>query len=324
MIECGPVLAGRGATLFLGSGLMERLDCDRMFVAVLELGSFARAAEKLGTSSGQASKLVSKLEADLGVQLLKRTTRSLSATEVGRAYYERVKVLVEEFDALDASVRQASGLPAGRLRISAPTSFGSLQLTPALLEFARAYPDIQLDVNFSDRLVNLVDEGFDAAIRIGMPADSSLIARKLCDARIVLVASPDYLAGRPAPASIAELAEQDCILDTNFRDPEIWPLKDEGGEVGPLRVAGRLRLSSGEACLAAAEAGLGICYLPSFIAGPRIREGAVIRLLPQSEIPPFSIHALYPPARHLALKVRVLIDFLVKRYRSGPVWDQGW
>lgn len=299
---------------------MDRLDCDRMFVAVLDFGSFAEAAKRLGTSSGQASKLVSKLESDLGVQLLKRTTRALSPTEVGQAYYDRLKGLIEEFDALDASVRNASGAPAGRLRVTAPLSFGTIQLTPRLLDFACAFPDIQLDVGFSDRMVNLVEEGFDMAVRVGKPADSSLISRKLCDARIVLVAAPAYIAARGKPTTPAELVNHECIIDTNFRDPFDWSL---GEGAPPVPVTGRIRFSNGEACLAAAEAGLGIARIPSFIAGSSIREGRLVPLLPDMDDRSHAIHAVYPPARHLALKVRVLVDFLVNSFRGTPEWDRG-
>lgn len=300
---------------------MDRLDCDRMFVAVLDFGSFAEAAKRLGTSPGQASKLVSRLEADLGVQLLKRTTRALSPTEVGQAYYGRLKALIEEFDALDASVRNASGAPAGRLRLTAPLSFGTIQLTPRLLDFARAFPDIQLDVSLSDRMVNLIEEGFDMAIRIGKSVDSSLITRKLCDARIVLVASHEYLAARGQPVTLEELTVHDCIIDTNFRDPFDWSFNSPNGRIA-VTVGGRIRFSNGEACLAAAEAGLGIARIPSFIAGPRIREGHLVTLLPETEDLSHTIHAVYPPARHLALKVRVLVDFLVNSFRGTPEWDR--
>ncbi|MFD2239355.1 LysR family transcriptional regulator [Aureimonas populi] len=303
---------------------MERLDCDRMFVAVLDIGSFAGAAQRLGTSSGQASKLVSRLEADLGVQLIKRTTRALAPTEVGQAYYERIKALLDEFDALDASVRTASGAPVGRLRLTAPMSFGTIQLAPVLLDFASAFPDIQLDVGFSDRVVNLVDEGFDAAVRIGHPGDSSLIARKLCDARILLVAAPAYLERRGEPASSLDLIGHDCIVDTNFRDPLHWKLRAPDGRLVDVPISGRLRFSSGEACLSAAEAGFGIARVPSFIAGPRIRAGHVRPVLGSSEDAPLGLYALYPPGRHLALKVRALVDFLANRYRGKPAWDQGW
>ncbi len=254
---------------------MDRLECDRMFVAVIDTGSFAAAAVRLGTSSGQASKLVSRLEASLGVQLIMRTTRALSLSEAGRSYYERVKSLLEEFDALDASVRNASRAPSGRLRITAPITFGTTQLTPILNQFAMAFPDINLDLSFSDRTVNLVDEGFDAAVRIGRPEDSSLIARKLCAAR---------------------LAE----------------------------VRGRIQFSNAEACVAAAEAGLGIARVPSFVAGARLRLQAVRPLLSDFEDEPRGLYVVYPPARHLALKVRVLVDFLADAFRGQPAWDKGW
>ena len=304
---------------------MDRLDCDRMFIAVIDEGSFVGAARRLGVSSGQASKLVSKLEADLGVQLVKRTTRALAVTEVGQAYYERIRGLIEELDALDASVRNASGAPSGRLRITAPTSFGMLSLMPLLLNFTHAFPEIQLDVSFSDRTASLIDEGFDLAVRIGKPSDSSLIARKLCDARIVVVAAPDYLAGREAPASPPDLAGHDCIIDTNFSDPFRWRFtQPESDEELVVPVAGRLRFSSAQACLAAAADGHGVAYVPSFVAGPLIREGQIVQLLAGWEDAPRAVHALYPPARHLASKVRVLVDFLANSFRGEPEWDRGW
>jgi len=304
---------------------MDRLDCDRMFVAVLERGSFAGAAERLGTSSGQASKLISRLEAELGVQLLKRTTRALSPTEVGQAYYERIKAVLEEFDALDASVRHASGAPSGRLRLSAPVTFGTTQLTPVLIDFARAFPQVQLDVGFSDRLVNLVDEGFDAAIRIGEADDSSLIARKLCNIRVVLAASPAYLRARGLPTMPSDLAAHYCIIDTNFRDSGIWQFGlENSGQAVSIAVTARLHFSNAEASVAAALAGLGIARVPSFVAGAHFRTGALLPLLLGSESEPRTLFVFYPPGRHLALKVRVLIDFLASSYRGKPAWDQGW
>lgn len=299
---------------------MDRLDCDRMFVAVLDTGSFAAAARRLRSSSGQASKLVSKLETELGVQLLKRTTRALSPTEVGQAYYLRIKDLLGEFDALDASVRTAAGTPAGRIRLTAPVTFGTLCLMPVLVDFARAYPQIELDVSFADRVVSLVDEGFDLAVRIGLPTDSSLMARRLCDARIVMVASPEYLALRGRPAHPDDLAGHDCILDTNLRDPSHWRL----GADRLLHVTGRLRFSNAEACLGAAIAGLGVANVPSFVAGNAIRSGQIVPLLPDAEPAPYPVLALYPPARHLALKVRTLVDFLSEALRGQPAWDKGW
>ncbi|MEY4696360.1 MAG: hypothetical protein RIT14_788, partial [Pseudomonadota bacterium] len=194
--------------------ILDRLESDRMFVAVLDTGSFAAAAQRLGTSSGQASKLVSRLEASLGVRLLNRTTRALAPTEVGQAYYDRIRALLDDFDALDAQVKSRAATPQGRLRLTAPLTFGVVDLVPALNDFARLYPLIELDVSFTDRVVNLVDEGFDAAIRAGRAVDSTLIARKLCDMRTVVVASADYLRDRGRPAHPADLAQHACIIDT--------------------------------------------------------------------------------------------------------------
>ncbi|WP_323169672.1 LysR family transcriptional regulator, partial [Pantoea agglomerans] len=202
---------------------MDRLDCDRMFVTVLETGSFSAAALRLGTSSSQASKLVSKLEQRLGVQLFKRSTRALSPTDVGRSYYERVKNLLDAFETLDASVRESATTPTGRLKISAPGSFGTVVLSEVLVAFARRYPLIELDVSFSDRSVNIVDEGFDMAIRIGTLSDSSLVARKLGEVHVRIAASPVYLEQFGTPQHWREMPQHQCIIDTNFRDPWHWP-----------------------------------------------------------------------------------------------------
>lgn len=303
---------------------MDRLDCDRMFVAVMEAGSFAAAARRLGTSSGQASKMVSRLEAALGVRLLNRTTRALSPTELGQAYFERIRPLLDELDALDSSVRSASGAPSGRLRITAPATFGVRQLAPALNDFARRYPGIELDVSFSDRVASLVDEGFAAAVRIGRPVDSSLIARRLCDVQIVALASQGYLEAHGVPARPEDLARHQCIIDTNRRDSFTWRFRDQSGQFLSVAVTGRLRYSDPEACLGAAEAGFGIAYLPDFVAGDSIRAGRVQAILRDFPDEPFGVYVVYPPGRHLAATVRVLVDFLATRYRGTPEWGRGW
>lgn len=304
---------------------MERLDCDRMFVAVMETGSFAKAAARAGTSAGQASKLVSRLEAELGVRLLSRTTRALSPTEVGQAYFERIKVLLGDLDALDEQIKNRSGEAAGKLRLTVPVSFGETQLAAALIDFARLYPGIELDVSLSDRVTDLVDEGFDAAVRIGAPSDSSLIARRLCSARVVLAASPAYLARHGEPLAPHDLAGHQCVLDTNFREPLVWRFLEPGTRL-PLsvKVSGRLRFSSAGACLAAAECGLGVARVPSFMAGPRFLAGRLKPLLPAFEDAPLGIHVIYPPGRHLAGKLRALVDFLAARFHGEPHWDRGW
>lgn len=299
---------------------MQRLECERMFVAVMETGSFAAAAARLGTSSGQASKLVSRLEADLAVRLLNRTTRAVTATEVGRAYFERIRAVIDELDAVGEAVKNRSGSVAGRLRITAPLSFGNTQLAPVLIDFARHYPDIHLEVSFSDRIVSLVDEGFDAAVRVGVPADVSLVARKLSESRIVVVASSSYLAARGTPLRPEELPGHDCIVDTNFRGRNNWAFRT-GAEAVSVTVNSRLHLSSADACVAASAAGLGITQVPAFVAGEYIKSGRLVPLLTGFEVPPMPVQALYPPGRHLALKVRVLVDFLAERFRGKPQWE---
>ncbi|MBF9000999.1 LysR family transcriptional regulator [Vibrio nitrifigilis] len=295
---------------------MERIDCDRMFVAVMELGSFTKAAERMGTSSGQASKLISRLEQVLGVQLLKRSTRSLVATDVGRGYYEGIKAILDDFDALDDSIRNAAHDPAGRVRISVPVTFGETLLTPVLMEFAKQFPRIQLDVKYEDRAVNIVDEGYDLALRIGHLNDSSLIARKLCDIHVWTVASPAYLAEFGTPTHWHELNDHQLVIDSNFRDPNHWTFRNAEGKVEYWPVAGRLRFSNASACQLAAKQGLGITKLPSFVAQDDIANGDLISVLSEYEIPALGLYALYPPSKHLARSSRAFIDFLVEKFRS--------
>ncbi len=286
---------------------MDRLLCERMFVAVLEAGSFAAAAQRLGTSSGQASKLVSRLETELGVRLLHRTTRALAATEAGQVYFDRMRGILDEFDAVETEVRNAAQLPRGKIRMSAPLSFGTLRLAPVLADFAKAYPEISLDVHFSDRLVNLVDEGFDLAVRVGKPGDSALISRKLCQSQVIVAASPAYLAQRGRPERPEDLVGHDCLIDTNYRDPQHWSFRN--GQ--RIAVAGRLAFSNASACMIAAEAGLGIASSPDFVLAESLKAGRLQPLLTGYQEPPLGVFALYPSGRQLALKMRVLIDFLV-------------
>lgn len=297
---------------------MDRLEHDRMFVTVTELGSFAAAAAHLGTSPGQASKMVARLESDLGVRLLNRTTRSVALTEAGRAYFDRIRALLAEFEDLDLAVRNASQSLRGQLRITGPLSFGTSELAGALNAFAALYPEISLDVSFTDRLVNLIDEGIDVAVRAGYLADTSLISRKICDFRVILVGSDAYLGQRGVPLRPEDLAAQECIIDTNFRDPNHWTFQDAEGQSLVVPVRGRLRYSNAEACLNAAELGLGLAYVPGFTAAPAILSGRVRAVLTAFENPPMGVYALYPHNRHLAAKVRALVDFLVERYRTRP------
>lgn len=301
---------------------MDRFDEIGAFAAVADAKSFTQGARRLGVSSAQVSKLVARLENRLGARLLNRTTRDVSLTDTGRAYLERARVLLEDFEALEGSVRDQSG-PRGTLRISAPVSFGANQLTPALLDFAAAYPEVSLDVSVTDRMVNLVEEGFDVGVRIGQLADSSVIARRLAAVRLVTCASPDYLQGAGAPQTPADLSRHEAILDSNMRDPTVWVY---GGKADPheVRVHGRLKFGGADACVMAARRGLGIAYTPAFAAAEDLRAGRLVALLCAYEPQLIHVHAVYPHARHLAAKVRVFVDFLADRFAGEPQWHQGW
>lgn len=302
---------------------MDRLDEINAFVNVADAKSFTQGAKRLGVSSAQVSKLVARLEDRLGARLLNRTTRDVSLTDTGRAYLERARGLLDDFEDLQGSVRDVDGCPRGTLKISAPVSFGAHQLTPALLDFAAGHPEVSLDVSSTDRMVNLVEEGFDVAIRIGRLTDSSLVARKLADVRMVTCASPDYLERHGTPKTLADLAQHEAVLDTNVTDPTVWRFGPQS-DAQDVRVHGRLRFGGAEACVAAARAGFGITRTPAFAAADDLREGRLKALLCNYESELIHVHAVYPHARHLAPKVRFFVDFLVKRYAGEPEWHRGW
>jgi DNA-binding transcriptional LysR family regulator len=302
---------------------MDRLDEIRAFVAVAEARSFTQGARKLGVSGAQASKLVARLENRLATRLLNRTTRDVSLTDTGQAYLEQARELLDGFDALETSVRDRNSGPSGTLRISAPVSFGKNQLTPALLDFASGCGSVSLDVSFSDRMVNLVEEGFDVAVRIGQLGDSSLIAKRLAPVRLVTCASPDYLARAGVPRALEDLAQHETILDTNARDPQVWRFGMDG-QSAEVRVHGRLRFNGAEPCVAAAKAGFGLLRTPAFAAAEDLRAGRLVPILCNFEPELIHVYAVYPHARHLAAKVRAFVDFLAARYAGEPQWHQGW
>lgn len=301
---------------------MDRLDEIRAFAAVADARSFTQGARKLDVSGAQVSKLVARLENRLGARLLNRTTRDVSLTDTGQAYLERARDLLENFDALESSVRDQSG-PSGNLKVSAPVSFGKNQLTPALLEFARGCLAVSLDVTFSDRMVNLVEEGFDVAVRIGHLTDSSLVARRLAAVRMITCASPEYLAAAGVPRTLAEMGGHEAILDTNARDATLWRF-GRRGEVQEVRVHGRLKFNGAEACVEAAVKGFGVVRTPAFAAAEALRTGRLVPVLCDFEPEEIHVHVVYPHARHLAAKVRAFVDFLAKRYSGEPEWHQGW
>lgn len=301
---------------------MDRLTLLKSFITVAELASFSQAARRLGLSKSLISRHVSGLEAELGVLLLTRTTRRLALTEAGRAYAERCQRILADLEEADEAIGNLQAVPRGRLKVTAPMSFGALHLAPVLPAFTERYPDIQLDLSLSDRMVDLIEDGFDLALRAGRMGDSSLIAKRLCPIRRVACASPAYLEKRGTPATPADLSLHLCLSHSELAVSE-WRFIDAQQRPLIAEVKGPVRLNNGEAMRHLALAGVGIVYLPTFFIGPDIRAGRLIPLL-EAFIPQDSaLYAVYPHARHLSPKVRVFVDFLAQSFPSPPYWDEG-
>lgn len=301
---------------------MDRLTLLKSFITVADLASFSQAAQRLGLSKSLVSRHVSGLEAELGVLLLTRTTRRLSLTEAGRAYAERCQRILADLEEADQAIGNLQAAPRGRLKVTAPMSFGTLHLAPVLPAFTERYPDIELDLALSDRIVDLIEEGFDLALRAGRMGDSSLIAKKLCPIRRVACASPAYLEKHGIPARPADLSAHHCLSHSELAVSE-WRFVDAQKQPTNIAVRGPVRTNNGEAMRHLALAGVGIVYLPTFFIGPDIRAGRLIPLL-ESFIPQDSaLYAVYPHARHLSPKVRVFVDFLAQSFPSPPYWDEG-
>ncbi len=297
---------------------MDRLACDRMFAAVIEAGSFAAAAQRQGTSPGQASKLVARLEAELGLRLLHRTTRALQATEAGQTYYARLRALLDGYDSLDAELRGEGGAARGLLRVAAPASLAR-RLGPLLAGFARDNPGIGLEVRFADRAVGLVEEGFDLAVRIGPAPDPAVAARRLGEVRALVLAAPSYLDRRGRPERPEDLGRHDCILDPALPEPGRWPFR------GGLRaaVSGRLAFSDAGARLAAAEAGLGLARVADFEAEEALAAGRVEAVLAAEAEDPLPVQALMPAGRPLPARARLLVEALARGLGAAQISPGG-
>ncbi|MDP5305851.1 LysR family transcriptional regulator [Paracoccus spongiarum] len=298
---------------------MDRLAADRMFAQVVRLGGFSAAAAQLGTSAGQASKLVSRLEAHLGVRLLTRSTRAIALTAEGEAYFAGIAAILDDLADLEEGLRETGANPRGQLRLTAPLTFGTVQLMPALIGFGRLHPGIALDVQFTDSVMSLAEHGFDAAIRVGTPRDSALLARKLGVMRTKVAAAPAYLDARGTPGLPDDLTGHRIITDTNFARPDHWSFRQDG-QSRTIFLPGQMRLSNAEACAMAAEAGLGIARLPDFIAARAIAEGRLVEILAPFRDGDSGVFALTPAARHMPVRLRLLLDHL--RALWGP--DHDW
>jgi DNA-binding transcriptional LysR family regulator len=301
---------------------MDRIDDIALFLRVLDLGSISGAARSLDLSVAVASQRLQRLEKQLGVRLLHRTTRRLHATAEGAALAERGRALVEDLEALTGELRQAGANVSGTLRMTASASFGRQYLSPVLPEFLARYPKVRISVDLSDVMKDLVSEGFDLAIRIGALEDSTFVARKIAPNRRVLCASPAYLAKHGAPATPADLAAHECLLLAGSQGrQDVWRMTDHNGRETAVRVNGRFESNYGEVLRDACVAGLGIALHSTWHVSLDLREGRLRRVLPHYRLAESGIYALMPQRRLVPMRVRAFADFLVEKFGETPPWD---
>lgn len=303
---------------------MDRFADMETFVRVVEIGSISGAAERLDIAKSAVSRRLADLEGRLGVQLFHRTTRRLNLTDSGRSFYERCVRILEEVGEAELSVSAAHREIRGALRVALPLSFGLLHLAPAVQDFMRRYPAVEFDLDFNDRQVDLVREGFDVAIRIASLADSSLIARRLAPIRHAVCGSPAYFAQHGIPRHPAELVQHVCLAYSNLPRPGVWSYRDETGREASVSVPVRLKANNGDFLLRAAMAGEGLIMQPTFYLHEAIRDGALVPVLRDFGWPEISAYALYPATRHLSSRVRTFVDFLAERFAEGPYWDRAF
>ncbi|WP_345797477.1 LysR family transcriptional regulator [Castellaniella sp. MT123] len=296
---------------------MDILQAMRTFTAVVDAGSFVRAMDATGFSKPAVSRQVAELEAYLGARLLQRTTRRLSLTDEGLTYYQRSKDILQAVEEASAEVGATTAQAQGRLRIGAPQTLGAQYLAPLWGHFLADNPLVTLDVVLSDRVVDLVEEGYDLVVRIGRLTDSNLVSRSLARSRVVLCASPDYLAQRGKPAHPHELMLHEVISYSYWSSGDEWHFTGPAGAVA-VRVRSRLHANNGDTCRAAALAGHGVILQPDFLIHEDLRSGRLVELMPDYRAPELDIQALYPTRKQLPLKVRKLLDFLVDALRDPP------
>lgn len=299
---------------------MDRFNALATFAKVVEQGSFARAADRLSVSTSAVSRQVAELEAHLDVRLLNRTTRRLSLTEAGQAFYERCVQLLADLEETESSVRSTAVEPKGTLRVTCGVTFGERYLAPAIAEFAGLHPQVSFDVDLSDRVVDLVEEGFDLAIRIGPVGNQALVSRRIGSTQFVCCASPAYLARHPAPVTPADLEQHACLGYTYAAVTSAWTFESRDGTRHTPRILPRHKLNNGRMLAELAAAGLGIVLEPDFIVAPEVRSGRLQRLLTDYQPPRSPIAAVYPSRRHLSAKVRSFVDFLAARYAQKHDW----
>lgn len=296
---------------------MDRLESMQIFVKAVELGSFSAAADALEISPQLVGKNVRTLEQHLGVRLLNRTTRRQSVTEIGATFFERARIILAEVEAAETLAAETRATPRGRLRVNAPVTFGIHALAPRLHEYLREFPDVSVDVTLANRLVDVVDEGFDAVFRIGELTDSGLMAKALEPYKLVLCAAPSYLASRGHPKTPADLIQHECLGFSSNTLRSQWEFEGPHERV-TVPISSRVAIDSGEALLRVAVAGMGILLQPLELVESDLASGRLIRLLPRYKVPVRPLHILYAPDRRMTPKLRSFLDFAVKCFGKRP------
>lgn len=314
-----PVISVPGPQVRRRGKVMDRLTEMEAFATVVDQGGFTDAARKMGISKSAVSKHVSALEARLGARLLNRTTRRVSPTEIGLAYYDRARRVLNDAGEADALVTSMQSAPSGLLRISVATDFGVNHISPVLSDFLTEYPEITVNMVLNTRYVELISEGFDMAIRIGEQEDSSLRARRLCETSQRMIAAPGYLQKYGRPQQLEDLNEHKLLHYSSQSAGNVWKITTASGEKRQIRSNGWLTVNDGQSLLNAAISGLGIALLPSFLYADALRQGLVEDVMPALPGETLGIYAVYPPGRFTQPKVRAFIDFLVQTYaEKGP------
>jgi len=296
--------------------VMDTLDGLKTVIAVVETGSFTAASDRLGMSKALVSKYVAEVEEGLGVRLFNRSTRRLALTEAGQRYYDQALPLLEEFSEMVDKVTGEQSNPRGVLRVSVPVTFGEMCLAPLIPKFLQQYPEIALDLQLSDKMIDMLEEGIDVVIRIGGVEDSNLIAKHIQTLPLALCASPAYLKDNSRPQKPEDLSEHQCIIDSNFRIGKYWPIVSPSGDSTSVAVTSRISVNSPRAVKEIALAGGGIGMVPRFIVQDALADGRLEEILPSYTMLEFGLFAIFPHRRYLSRKVRCFIDFLAQEFSA--------
>jgi len=300
---------------------MNELTQIKSFVALVESGSISKAAERMDIAVSAVSRRLKELESSLGVQLVQRTTRKMHITEAGEKFYRRCGRLLDDLEEAKHEASNTATALSGTLRIATPLSFGVAHLSPAVAAFMHLHPQIKIELDMSDRRIDLVEEGLDLAIRIGTLEDSSLMARKLAPVRHVVCASPDFLNRHGIPSTPQDLSALPALCYGNLSQPDTWHYHDKDSKPGQVKVPMRMRANNGDALVEAAIAGLGVLCEPSFIVHGSVERGVLKPLLTDYQWNPMGIFAVYPQTKHMPTRVRAFIDFLVSSFGDTPYWE---